>query len=166
MWVFAVAAITDWLDGYLARRWGETSAFGAFLDPVADKLMVAAALILLVEQERAPAYLAMIIIGREIAISALREWMAQLGAGRKTCGGVHRQGQDRRADDGDHRAAAVGAGDSRHLHAAGRHRRAVDRGDPDAVVDVPLPATCRAAFRRLAGHADAEARAAARKAGG
>ena len=84
MWVFALAALTDWLDGYLARKWGETSAFGAFLDPVADKLMVAAALILLVEMERAPAFLAMIIIGREIAISALREWMAQLGASRKT----------------------------------------------------------------------------------
>ena len=79
MTIFAVAAITDWLDGYLARRWGETSAFGAFLDPVADKLMVAAALILLVQLGRAEAYLAIIIIGREIAISALREWMAQLG---------------------------------------------------------------------------------------
>ncbi len=79
MWVFAVAAITDWLDGWLARRWGQTSAFGAFLDPVADKLMVAAALIILVWLDRAPAYLAIIIIGREIAISALREWMAQLG---------------------------------------------------------------------------------------
>jgi cardiolipin synthase (CMP-forming) len=79
MTLFAVAAITDWLDGYLARRWGETSAFGAFLDPVADKLMVAAALILLVQLGRAEAYLAIIIIGREIAISALREWMAQLG---------------------------------------------------------------------------------------
>src|SRR6187549_467809 len=79
MTVFALAAITDWLDGYLARRWGETSAFGAFLDPVADKLMVAAALILLVQLGRAEAYLAIIIIGREIAISALREWMAQLG---------------------------------------------------------------------------------------
>jgi len=76
---FAVAAITDWLDGYLARRWGATSEFGAFLDPVADKLMVAAALILLVALSRAEAYLAIIIIGREIAISALREWMAQLG---------------------------------------------------------------------------------------
>ena len=76
---FAVAAITDWLDGYLARRWGATSEFGAFLDPVADKLMVAAALILLVALNRAEAYLAIIIIGREIAISALREWMAQLG---------------------------------------------------------------------------------------
>jgi cardiolipin synthase len=79
MSIFAAAAITDWLDGYLARRWGETSSFGAFLDPVADKLMVAAALILLVQLGRAEAYLAIIIIGREIAISALREWMAQLG---------------------------------------------------------------------------------------
>jgi len=82
MIIFALAAITDWLDGYLARRMGETSAFGAFLDPVADKLMVAAALIMLVWLGRAEAYLAIIIIGREIAISALREWMAQLGKGR------------------------------------------------------------------------------------
>ena len=79
MTIFSVAAITDWFDGYLARRWAVTSAFGAFLDPVADKLMVAAALIMLVWLGRAESYLAMIIIGREIAISALREWMAQLG---------------------------------------------------------------------------------------
>ena len=79
MTVFSVAEITDWLDGYLGRRWGEVSAFGAFLDPVADKLMVAAALIVLVWIGRAEAYLAIAIIGREIAISALREWMAQLG---------------------------------------------------------------------------------------
>ena len=79
MWIFSAAAVTDWLDGYLARKWGVVSAFGAFLDPVADKLMVAAALILLVQLGRAEAYLAIIIIGREIAISALREWMAQLG---------------------------------------------------------------------------------------
>jgi len=79
MAIFAIAAVTDWLDGFLARRMGETSAFGAFLDPVADKLMVAAALILLVQLGRAEAYLAIIIIGREIAISALREWMAELG---------------------------------------------------------------------------------------
>jgi cardiolipin synthase len=79
MGIFLAAAITDWLDGYLARRWGQTSAFGAFLDPVADKLMVATALILLVQLGRAEAYLASIIIGREIAISALREWMAQIG---------------------------------------------------------------------------------------
>ena len=79
MTIFAVAAITDWADGWLARRWGQTSAFGAFLDPVADKLMVVAALIVLVWLDRADASLAIIIIGREIAISALREWMAQLG---------------------------------------------------------------------------------------
>jgi len=77
--IFAVAGITDWLDGYLARRLGQTSAFGAFLDPVADKLMVACALILLVDLERTAAWLSMIIIGREIAISALREWMAEMG---------------------------------------------------------------------------------------
>ena len=79
MWIFAGAAITDWLDGWLARRWGATTDFGAFLDPVADKLMVAAALIVLVWLGRAESYLAIIIIGREIAISALREWMAELG---------------------------------------------------------------------------------------
>lgn len=77
--VFVAAAITDWLDGYLARRWNESSAFGAFLDPVADKLMVAAALIVLVELGRVHALIALIIIGREITISALREWMAQVG---------------------------------------------------------------------------------------
>lgn len=77
--IFALGGITDWLDGYLARRWNQTSSFGAFLDPVADKLLVAAALILLVELNRAPAWLAVIIIGREITISALREWMAQQG---------------------------------------------------------------------------------------
>ncbi|MDS4014087.1 MAG: CDP-diacylglycerol--glycerol-3-phosphate 3-phosphatidyltransferase [Candidatus Accumulibacter sp.] len=80
--LFVVAAATDWLDGYLARRWQQTSAFGAFLDPVADKLMVAAALILLVWLDRLDAVLATIIIGREITISALREWMAQIGAHR------------------------------------------------------------------------------------
>ncbi len=78
--VFVVAAWTDWLDGYLARRWNETSAFGAFLDPVADKLMMAAALIILVYLDRVGALIAVVIIGREITISALREWMAQIGA--------------------------------------------------------------------------------------
>jgi CDP-diacylglycerol---glycerol-3-phosphate 3-phosphatidyltransferase len=77
--VFLLAAATDWLDGYLARRLNQYSAFGAFLDPVADKLMVAAALILLVKLGRADAIIAFIIIGREITISALREWMAKLG---------------------------------------------------------------------------------------
>lgn len=78
--LFAFAAITDWLDGYLARSLNQTSAFGAFLDPVADKLMVAAALIVLVNLAYVGALVAFIIIGREIAISALREWMAQLGS--------------------------------------------------------------------------------------
>ena len=77
--IFAGAAITDWLDGYLARVLNQTSAFGAFLDPVADKLMVAAALVVLVQLERLDALVAFIIIGREITISALREWMAQIG---------------------------------------------------------------------------------------
>ncbi len=77
--LFGVAAITDWLDGYLARTLDQTSAFGAFLDPVADKLMVAAALILLVGIGRVDAPIAVVIIGREIAISALREWMAKIG---------------------------------------------------------------------------------------
>lgn len=77
--LFGLAAITDWLDGYLARVLRQTSAFGAFLDPVADKLMVAAALVMLVELGRVSALIAFIIIGREIAISALREWMASIG---------------------------------------------------------------------------------------
>lgn len=77
--IFAIAGITDWLDGFLARHWKQTSDFGAFLDPVADKLMVAVALILLVKLDRTYAWFAMIIIGREITISALREWMAQMG---------------------------------------------------------------------------------------
>lgn len=77
--VFILAALTDWLDGYWARKYHQTSKFGAFLDPVADKLMVAAALIVLVELHRVGAVVALIIIGREIAISALREWMASIG---------------------------------------------------------------------------------------
>lgn len=80
--VFTLAALTDWLDGYLARRWDQTSRLGAFLDPVADKLMVAVALVLLVQSDprAALALPAAVIIGREIAVSALREWMAELGA--------------------------------------------------------------------------------------
>jgi CDP-diacylglycerol--glycerol-3-phosphate 3-phosphatidyltransferase/cardiolipin synthase len=79
--IFALAAVTDWLDGYLARKWGQTSRFGAFLDPVADKLMVAVALVLLVQDNPTPALAlpAAVIIGREITISALREWMAEIG---------------------------------------------------------------------------------------
>ena len=79
--VFVLAAVTDWLDGYLARKMGITSAFGRFLDPVADKLMVAAALIILVQWHPniVMAISAIVIISREIAVSALREWMAELG---------------------------------------------------------------------------------------
>lgn len=77
--LFGLASITDWLDGWLARRLNQTSAFGAFLDPVADKLMVAAALLVLVDLDRAGIAASLIIIGREIAITALREWMAREG---------------------------------------------------------------------------------------
>jgi CDP-diacylglycerol--glycerol-3-phosphate 3-phosphatidyltransferase len=83
--VFLLAAITDWLDGWLARKLRQTSQFGAFLDPVADKMMVAVALVLLVQSDprEIVAILAAIIIGREIAVSALREWMAELGSRHK-----------------------------------------------------------------------------------
>src|SRR5213592_3061962 len=77
--LFGAAAVTDWLDGYLARRLNQMSAFGAFLDPVADKLIVVGALIVLLKEGRVDAVVALIIIGREIAISALREWMAKVG---------------------------------------------------------------------------------------
>lgn len=88
---FVIAAITDWLDGWLARRWNQTSAFGAFLDPVADKLMVCAALLILLDLNRVDSFIALIIIGREITISALREWMARIGASRSVA--VHRLGK-------------------------------------------------------------------------
>jgi len=79
--VFVLAALTDWLDGYLARKMHQVSKFGAFLDPVADKLMVAVALVLLVSTLNFPyiAIPAAVIVGREIAVSALREWMAEIG---------------------------------------------------------------------------------------
>lgn len=78
--LFVVFALTDWADGYLARKLHQTSAFGAFLDPVADKFLVCASLLVLVSLERADVFVALIIIGREIAISSLREWMALIGA--------------------------------------------------------------------------------------
>ena len=89
--LFVAAALTDWLDGWLARRWNQVSSFGAFLDPVADKLMVAAALLILMQFTRVHALAALIIIGREIAISALREWMAQIGASKSVA--VHSVGK-------------------------------------------------------------------------
>jgi cardiolipin synthase len=78
--MFVVFAMTDWLDGYLARKLNQTSAFGAFLDPVADKFLVCASLLVLVDLGRVSVIVALLIIGREIAISSLREWMAQIGA--------------------------------------------------------------------------------------
>jgi CDP-diacylglycerol---glycerol-3-phosphate 3-phosphatidyltransferase len=78
--IFTVAALTDWFDGWLARTLNQTSAFGAFLDPVADKLMVTAALLVLLKVERVDAWIVLIIIGREITVSALREWMAKIGS--------------------------------------------------------------------------------------
>ena len=89
--LFIVTALTDWLDGYLARRLNQASAFGAFLDPVADKFLVCAALLVLVHLDRCNALLALVIIGREIAISSLREWMAQIGASRSVA--VHMVGK-------------------------------------------------------------------------
>lgn len=89
--MFVVFALTDWLDGWLARRLNQTSSFGAFLDPVADKFLVCASLLVLVHLERADVFVALIIIGREIAISALREWMAQIGASRSVA--VHMIGK-------------------------------------------------------------------------
>jgi CDP-diacylglycerol--glycerol-3-phosphate 3-phosphatidyltransferase len=89
--LFIVFALTDWADGYLARKMNLTSSFGAFLDPVADKFLVCAALLVLVHLGRVHALVALVIIGREIAISALREWMAQIGASRSVA--VHMLGK-------------------------------------------------------------------------
>ncbi len=79
-WLFVVAAVTDAFDGWYARKYGQITELGAFLDPVADKLMVCAALIVLLALDRVDAFVALVIVGREIAVSALREWMAQAGA--------------------------------------------------------------------------------------
>jgi CDP-diacylglycerol--glycerol-3-phosphate 3-phosphatidyltransferase len=89
--MFVVFALTDWLDGYLARRLNQSSAFGAFLDPVADKFLVCASLLVLVHLHRVHVLIALVIIGREIAISSLREWMAQIGASRSVA--VHMLGK-------------------------------------------------------------------------
>jgi len=80
--LFVLVALTDWADGYLARKLNQISAFGAFLDPVADKILVCAALLVLLHLDRVNTFVALVIIGREIAISALREWMAHIGAAR------------------------------------------------------------------------------------
>jgi cardiolipin synthase (CMP-forming) len=89
--MFVFFALTDWLDGWLARKLNQTSAFGAFLDPVADKFLICASLLILLQLDRVNALIALVIIGREIAISALREWMAQIGASRSVA--VHMLGK-------------------------------------------------------------------------
>ena len=89
--MFVVFALTDWLDGWLARKLNQTSAFGAFLDPVADKFLVIASLLVLVDLSRVHVLIALVIIGREIAISSLRDWMAQIGASRSVA--VHMLGK-------------------------------------------------------------------------
>ena len=89
--MFVVFALTDWLDGYLARKLNQSSSFGAFLDPVADKFLVCACVLVLVHLQRSDVFVALIIIGREIAISALREWMAQIGASKSVA--VHMIGK-------------------------------------------------------------------------
>jgi CDP-diacylglycerol--glycerol-3-phosphate 3-phosphatidyltransferase len=89
--MFVAFAATDWLDGFLARRLNQMSSFGAFLDPVADKFLVCASLLILVHLQRADVFVGLIIIGREIAISALREWMAQIGAAKSVA--VHMIGK-------------------------------------------------------------------------
>ena len=91
LYLFVVFAATDWLDGYLARKLNQASSFGAFLDPVADKFLVCASLLVLVHLNRADVFVGLIIIGREIAISALREWMAQIGASKSVA--VHMIGK-------------------------------------------------------------------------
>ena len=78
--IFVVASLTDWFDGWLARKLNQTSSFGAFLDPVADKLMVCTVVIILIDLDRVNVIFGIIIIGREIAVSALREWMLQVGS--------------------------------------------------------------------------------------
>ena len=154
--VFILAAVTDSLDGYLARRLGQTSALGAFLDPVADKLMVAVALVLLVSHEPPelefikfnPHVLitltAAVIVGREITISALREWMAEMGARGKVAVSADGQAQDDFSDD---RPVDDAVPERRLVHPGVRAGRVLPGccGGADAVVDDRLPA------RRVAG---------------
>ena len=122
--LFALAGVTDWLDGYLARRLGQTSSFGAFLDPVADKLAVATALVLLVQQDPEPylSIVAAIIIGREITVSALREWMSQVGERSQVAVSFFAKCKtnrtDRRHQPDALRAAAVRIADLPHWHGA------------------------------------------------
>ncbi len=141
--MFVVFAATDWLDGYLARKLNQTSAFGAFLDPVADKFLVCASLLVLVHLQRADVFVALIIIGREIAISALREWMAQIGASKSVA--VHMIGKLKTTVQMV--AIPFLLYDGR-LFGADRHRRLghladLDCSRADGLVDGVLPAKSR-----------------------
>ena len=143
--VFAFAAATDWLDGYLARRLEQSTPFGAFLDPVADKLMVAVALVLLV-QEHGNLWLtlpAAVIIGREIVVSALREWMAELGARAHVA--VSNLGKWKTA--AQMLALVILLANPSGLHLLGLDRLCLADGvcGPDIVVDGPVLAGCLAA---------------------
>ena len=138
--MFVVFAATDWLDGYLARKLNQTSAFGAFLDPVADKFLVCASLLVLVHLQRADVFVALIIIGREIAISALREWMAQIGAAKSVA--VHMLGKVKTTVQ---MVAIPVPAVRRHAVRRDRHRRLghvadLDLGRADGLVDGLLPA--------------------------
>ena len=157
--IFGLAALTDWLDGYLARRLKQLSVFGAFLDPVADKLMVAVALVLLVQDNPTVTFAipAAIIIGREIAISALREWMSEIGERTKvkvsvigkvvTTSQMITVGRDRdvRYQDERHPAAALQVTDRPVPDPRRRHDPDIRGRHPDPVVHVRIYA------RRLAG---------------
>jgi cardiolipin synthase len=138
--MFVVFAATDWLDGYLARKLNQTSSFGAFLDPVADKFLVCASLLVLVHLKRADVFVGLIIIGREIAISALREWMAQIGASRSVA--VHMIGKLKTVGQ----MVAIpfllfdGSAVRRDGYAHLGHLADLDRGRADRVVDGVLPA--------------------------
>jgi hypothetical protein len=138
--MFVLFALTDWLDGYLARKLNQTSAFGAFLDPVADKFLVCASLLVLLDLHRVDALVALIIIGREIAISALREWMAQIGASRSVA--VHMLGKLKTVvADGGHSLPAVRRpAVRRDRHAPLGHLADGRRGRADGLVDGVLPA--------------------------
>ena len=146
--LFAAAGITDSLDGYLARRLGQTSRLGAFLDPVADKLIVAVALVLLVSKDHARRSIvltAAVIIGREITISALREWMAEIGAAPQSRRLAARQVQDDPADRRPvHDAVPPAAPGPAHLQARRRAHRDRRRRDP-----VSMVAYLRAAWPEL-----------------
>ena len=143
MIIFVLAALTDWFDGFLARKLNQTSSFGAFLDPVADKLMVTAALLVLVQLMRLNAVIALVIVGREITISALREWMAQIGASKSVA--VNSLGKFKTVCQMVAIPMLLFYGPLRICRHAVRHRYArlglvahLRRGLPDGVVDALL----------------------------